>query len=196
MIHVKLVIGLGNPGEVYRSTRHNIGYVIIDHLAQQFSIDLSGQHPNLLTGRGPINGHEIILAKPGVFMNTSGKAVRELVKFYCLRTEDLIIIHDDIDLEFGRIKIKTAGGSGGHRGIESVCAALLTDSFIRLRIGIGRPPKYLMAKEFVLQPFTAEEQEKLTQIKENATDCLKIILNKGVTAAMNIFHSPQKIAAE
>jgi len=196
VIHVKLVIGLGNPGEVYRFTRHNIGYVIIDHLAQQFSIDLRGQHPNLLTGRGAINGHEIILAKPGVFMNTSGTAVRELVKFYCLRTEDLIIIHDDIDLAFGRIKIKTAGGSGGHRGVESVCAALLTDNFIRLRIGIGRPPKHLMAKEFVLQPFTDEEQEKLTQIKENATDCLKIILNKGVTAAMNIFHSPQKIGAE
>lgn len=190
---MKLVIGLGNPGEVYRSTRHNIGYVIIDHLAQQFGIALTAQHLNSLTGQGTINGHEIILAKPGTFMNTSGTVVRELVNFYCLRTEDLIIIHDDIDLEFGRIKIKTAGGSGGHRGIESVCLALLTDSFIRLRMGIGRPPKHLMAREFVLQPFTDEEQKKLMQIKESATDCLKIILNKGVAAAMNIFHRSQKI---
>ncbi len=191
---MKLVVGLGNPGEVYQATRHNIGYLIVDHIAQQYHITLTGQQLNALTGKGTINDHEIILAKPGAFMNASGAVVRELVNFFCLTPEDLIIIHDDIDLEFGRIKVKTAGGSGGHRGVESICGALREDTFVRLRIGIGRPPKHLPAKEFVLQPFTEDEHHKLTEIIKSATDCLKIILSKGVVAAMNIYHKSQKIA--
>jgi len=115
---VKLVVGLGNPGELYRATRHNIGYLVIDYLAVHHNIALRTQHISAILGHGAIAGNDVLLAKPGTFMNVSGEAVREVACLYQLSAEDIIVIHDDIDLEFGRIKIKAAGGSGGHRALH------------------------------------------------------------------------------
>jgi PTH1 family peptidyl-tRNA hydrolase len=185
---VKLVVGLGNPGELYYATRHNIGYVVIDYLAQHYHIALRTRDLSALLGHGAISGNDILLAKPETFMNLSGDAVQAIACLYQLSTEDIIVIHDDIDLEFGRIKIKATGGSGGHRGVTSICAALLKETFIRIRIGIGRPPPEQGATEFVLQPFTDEEQQQIAAIVINAAQCLEIILSQGLAAAMNTFH--------
>jgi PTH1 family peptidyl-tRNA hydrolase len=190
---MKLAVGLGNPGTAYRTTRHNIGYLVIDYLAELHHIALCAQLHGALLGSGVIAGHDAVLAKPETFMNLSGDAVRELAGFYQLASADIIVIHDDIDLAFGRIKIKTAGGSGGHRGVESICAAVAEDSFIRIRIGIGRPPLECSATEFVLQPFTNAEQQQLPPIIKTAGHCLELILSKGPAAAMNIVHKNNQL---
>jgi len=189
VVDVKLIVGLGNPGELYRVTRHNIGYVVIDYLAQCYQITLRTRHLSALLGHGAIGGNDIVLAKPGTFMNLSGEAVREVACLYQLSAEDIIVIHDDIDLEFGRIKIKAEGGSGGHRGVASICAALLKDTFIRIRLGIGRPPLEHGATEFVLQPFTDAEQQQLSAIITSAAQCLETVVSQGTAAAMNTFHN-------
>jgi PTH1 family peptidyl-tRNA hydrolase len=189
VVDVKLIVGLGNPGELYRVTRHNIGYVVIDYLAQCCQITLRTRHLSALLGHGAIGGNDIVLAKPETFMNLSGDAVRAIACFYQLSAEDIIVIHDDIDLEFGRIKIKAEGGSGGHRGVASICAALLKDTFIRIRLGIGRPPLEHGATEFVLQPFTDAEQQQLSAIITSAAQCLEIVVSQGTAAAMNTFHN-------
>ena len=186
---MKLVVGLGNPGELYRATRHNIGYLVIDYLAQHHQIALCIQYVSAILGHGAIGDNDILLAKPGTFMNVSGEAVREVACLYQLSAEDIIVIHDDIDLEFGRIKIKAEGGSGGHRGVASICAALLKDTFIRIRLGIGRPPLEHGATEFVLQPFTDAEQQQLSAIITSAAQCLEIVVSQGTAAAMNTFHN-------
>jgi len=189
VVHVKLVVGLGNPGELYHATRHNIGYLVIDYLAQHHHIALCTQHLSAILGHGAIGGNDVLLAKPGTFMNVSGEAVREVACLYQLSAEDIIVIHDDIDLEFGRIKIKAEGGSGGHRGVASICAALLKDTFIRIRLGIGRPPLEHGATEFVLQPFTDAEQQQLSAIITSAAQCLETVVSQGTAAAMNTFHN-------
>jgi PTH1 family peptidyl-tRNA hydrolase len=192
---MKLAVGVGNPGEAYRATRHNIGYLVIDYLAVHHNIALRTQHFSAILGHGAIGGNDVLLAKPETFMNVSGEAVREVVCLYQLSAEDIIVIHDDIDLEFGRIKIKADGGSGGHRGVASICAALLQDAFTRIRIGIGRPPPDQGATEFVLQPFTDAEQQQLSTIIASAVQCLEIVVSQGAVAAMNIFHKKTALPA-
>jgi PTH1 family peptidyl-tRNA hydrolase len=187
VVHVKLVVGLGNPGELYHATRHNIGYLVIDYLAQYYQIALCTRHLNALLGHGVIGDNDILLVKPDTFMNLSGDAVQAIACFYQLSAEDIIVIHDDIDLEFGRIKITATGGSGGHRGVASICAALQKGAFIRIRIGIGRPPPDQGATEFVLQPFTDAEQHQLAAIIKSTAQCLDLVLSQGLTAAMNTF---------
>jgi PTH1 family peptidyl-tRNA hydrolase len=194
VVHVRLVVGLGNAGKIYRATRHNIGYVIIDYCAQHYNIALQTRYLKALLGYGTIGSNDVILAKPETFMNLSGEAVRVIACFYQLHAEDIIVIHDDIDLEFGRIKIKTAGGSGGHRGVASICAALLKDTFIRIRIGIGRPPHGYDATEFVLQPFTDHEQQQLAAIAKSTVQCLETVLIRGPAAAMNAFHNKTSLS--
>ena len=185
---MKLAVGLGNPGEAYRATRHNIGNLLIDYLAHHHHIALGTRHHGALLGSGVIADCKVVLAKPETYMNVSGDAILKIAGFYKLDAADIIVIHDDIDLEFGRIKIKAGGGSGGHRGVESICAALLSDSFTRVRIGIGRPPLEYGATEFVLQPFTDAEQQQLSVIIKNAGQCFELILSEGPAAAMNTFH--------
>ena len=185
---MKMAVGLGNPGAAYYATRHNIGYRVIDYLAQCHHIALCTKHPSALLGRGVIAGCDVLLAKPKTFMNLSGNSVRELASCYQLSAANIIVIHDDIDLVFGRIKIKNAGGSGGHRGVESICAALTDDTFVRVRIGIGRPPPGQNTTEFVLQPFAVDESPLVDTLITSAAQCLELVLNQGTVAAMNTFH--------
>lgn len=186
---MKLIVGLGNPGDIYAGSRHNIGFSLIKSLAKSHKIALKNDRAAFsLSGRGRIGGQNIMLAMPLTFMNLSGEAVRSLLKRYRIPADDLLVVCDDLDLEFGRLKIRPAGSSGGHRGLESIIGSLDNTKFARLRIGIGKPLQSRDAAEYVLENFTAEEKKEIKQIIGMASDCCLVWLKRGITEAMNIFN--------
>ncbi len=185
---MKLIVGLGNPGKEYASNRHNIGFLVINRLAKKNSIALKGRKFKSRWGKGEISGHTVLLAKPQTFMNLSGEAVRTIAHFYKIAPSDIIVVHDDSDIEFGCLKIKITGGSGGHRGIDSIISLLRDNTFIRIRVGIGRPSPSIDHSEFVLSPFNESEQESLEQVINKARDCLEMLVTHGPEAVMNKFH--------
>jgi PTH1 family peptidyl-tRNA hydrolase len=189
---VKLIGGLGNPGAAYQATRHNIGYRLLEYISQQNNIPL--QQPAVLAyiGQGTLWDIPVVLAKPLTFMNRSGEAIKALADYFSIPYSNIIIIHDDLDLPFGQIRIKTRGGSGGHRGIASLLRCLKQDTFIRIRIGIGRPLCGTDESQFVLQAFSAEEEKNLDEIIVRAGQCLKTLLIEGPEIAMNQFHKKYK----
>jgi PTH1 family peptidyl-tRNA hydrolase len=185
---VKLIAGLGNPGAAYQATRHNIGYRLLEYISLQNKIPLQQQAVLSYIGQGTLWDIPVVLAKPLTFMNRSGEAVKALADYYRILYANIIIIHDDLDLPFGQIRIKTRGGSGGHRGIASLLDWLKEDTFIRIRIGIGRPLSGTEESQFVLQAFSAEEEKNLDEIIVRAGQCLKTLLIAGPEIAMNEFH--------
>jgi PTH1 family peptidyl-tRNA hydrolase len=184
----RLIIGLGNPGEKYRRTRHNIGFMVVDRLANVHGIPLDRQKFNALFGRGKVESHPVILVKPMTYMNRSGPAARDLAFFFKLDTQDILVIHDDIDLVFGQIKIKEKGGNGGHNGVKSLIEALGTGEFTRLRVGIGRPEIRQNVTNHVLSGFDAQQEKLLEGVLSTAQDAVETILFKGIPEAMNRFH--------
>lgn len=186
---VRLVAGLGNPGNPYRKTRHNAGFMVIDDLADHFSIDLRQSKFNAEFGRGLIGEEKVILVKPQAFMNRSGPPVRQIADFYKIPVQDILVIHDDIDIIFGNVKIKEKGGDGGHRGLKSLKDTLGSDAFIRLRIGVGRPIAQMRVIDHVLGRFNSEERKMLSLIIESARDAVVVILSKGIRETMNLFNS-------
>ncbi|MFQ5843111.1 MAG: aminoacyl-tRNA hydrolase, partial [Thermodesulfobacteriota bacterium] len=148
---MNLIVGLGNPGRKYRFTRHNTGFLVIDGLAKRNGIDLGERRYKARFGRGLIKEHEAILAKPLTFMNLSGVAVGRIMEVFHLEEKDLIVIHDDVDMDFGRIKIRQGGGHGGHKGIESIQDLLGCSGFVRVKVGIGRPTEYKDLSDYVLE---------------------------------------------
>lgn len=185
---MKLIGGLGNPGALYQSTRHNLGYCVLDYISRQNRIPLKQQTAQAFSGQGTLWDIPVVLVKPATFMNRSGEAIKAFSAYFRIAPSDIIIIHDDLDLEFGQIKIKTKGGSGGHRGIESIIDALKETAFTRIRIGIGRPLRGEDESEFVLQPFSAEEHSNVHELIMGAAQCLKTVVTEGPAAAMNQFH--------
>ena len=193
-----LIIGLGNPGTKYKNTRHNIGFMAVDYLSGANSIKCSNLDFNSQWGRGIICEREVILAKPQTFMNLSGKAVKALSGFFHKKSEDIIVIYDDIDLDLGAIRIRAKGSSGGHRGIESIIEQLGTKNFPRIRLGIGRPRderqeargkrSEVDVAEYVLSPFSKEEKATLKQVLEMIKDAVDIIVKDGIEKAMNRFN--------
>ena len=183
----QLIVGLGNPGEEYRLTRHNVGFMVVDQLAHKYHISLDKQHVESVFGLGRVNGRTVILARPMTFMNLSGQAVRNVARLFNLDTKDLLVIHDDIDLVFGRIKIKRKGGDGGHNGIKSIIEAFGSGAFARVRIGIGRPDTKQEVKGYVLNRFDARQEGGLYKLLTMAQDAVETILFKGLTEAMNRF---------
>jgi PTH1 family peptidyl-tRNA hydrolase len=183
-----LVVGLGNPGPAYRHTRHNVGFMVIDSLASKQGIVLNQRRFANLFGVGTFKARRLILAKPMTFMNLSGPAVRHLADSFRLDTKHLLVIHDDIDLVFGRIKIKMKGGDGGHNGVMSLIEAFGDDSFVRVRFGIGRPDTKEAVKGYVLDRFDAGQQALLEDVVSSAQGAVETILIKGVPEAMNQFH--------
>ncbi len=182
-------MGLGNPGNIYADSRHNIGFSLIRALAKIHKILLKNDKgTSSLNGKGQIDGQNITLAMPLTFMNLSGEAVKSLLKRHRLALDDLLIVCDDLDLEFGRLKIKPGGSSGGHRGLESIIGSLKSTRFARLRIGIGRPVQSKNSAEYVLGNFTGKEKKEMKQILERSSGCCYLWLKKGVTEAMNIFN--------
>lgn len=185
-----LIAGLGNPGEEYEWTRHNIGFIVIDGLSRQFNIPLRHKTKTFIYGKGEMDGIAVILLKPITFMNRSGVAIRSaLEKFKGI--EDILIIYDDLDLDFGVIRIRRDGSSGGHRGVESIIQTLGIVDFIRVRIGIGRSQK-LSPERYVLSPFTKRERFIVEKIIEDAIVAISTIITKGVSYAQNIFHKKRK----
>ncbi len=192
---MKLIAGLGNPGAAYSLTRHNIGFMAADRIARETGIALNETKSHALIGHGSWCGQEVIIAKPQTFMNRSGQAIQALADSCAIAAEDIIVMHDDMDVVFGCLKIKVCGGSAGHRGISSLIDQLSTDLFLRLRIGIGRPPETMPGPDYVLEAFSSHELQRLSVITESVVQCVEVILTQGVAAAMNRFHTADPEAA-
>lgn len=186
---IRLIVGLGNPGDKYAKTRHNLGFMVVDAISETYSIPLDKKKFDALFGRGFINGNPVILAKPISFMNRSGPPTQKLAQFFNILCGDMLVIHDDIDLTYGRIKIKKKGGHGGHNGIRSLIDAFGGGDFIRLRIGIGRPDDaHIHVADHVLGRFSVEETKSLNQIITRARDAVVTIVCNGLTQGMNQFN--------
>lgn len=185
---VRLVVGLGNPGNTYQRTRHNVGFMVLDQIAEAFSIALVKQKFDTVFGRGSIDGVEVVLAKPMAFMNRSGPQVQKIARYYRILSEDMLVVHDDIDLAFGRIKIKEKGGDGGHKGVRSIIDAFGGGDFVRLRIGVGRPEAGISAADYVLGKFSLKEKKVLHRIITEARDAVVTILCKGAKEGMDRFN--------
>ena len=186
---LSLVVGLGNPGAAYAQTRHNAGFMVADELAGKFDIAFDKRKFDTVFGRGHIEREPVVLAKPMAFMNRSGPPVRSLADFFKISSEAVLVIHDDIDLAFGRLKIKEKGGHAGHNGIRSLIDAFGSDDFVRLRIGVGRSGFDISVSQYVLSKFSEQENESLAQIIATARDAVVTILCKGTKAGMNQFNS-------
>ena len=184
----RLIVGLGNPGEEYRFTRHNMGFVVVERLAQAHRIPLDKRKFNVVFGRGKVGSQPVILAQPMTFMNRCGPAARDLTRFFKFSTQDVLVIHDDIDLVFGKMKIKEKGGDGGHNGVKSLIEAWGSGAFTRLRIGIGRPQTRQSVRAYVLAGFDAQQETLLEDVIFTAQDAVETMLFEGVPEAMNRFH--------
>jgi peptidyl-tRNA hydrolase, PTH1 family len=185
---VKLIVGLGNPGKRYEHARHNFGFLVIDRLANQHDVAVKKNLCDALVGHWSFGGEQIILAKPQTFMNRSGAAVDRLLREYGATTENLVIVYDDLDLPFGRIRIRTRGSAAGHRGVLSILETLAGAPFYRVRVGIGRPPDGMNAVDYVLQPFDDEEMRELNEIVDRAADSVVCLLRDGPRRAMELYN--------
>ena len=180
-----LVVGLGNPGREYRDTRHNIGFMVIDQLCKELRVSMTRVQSKALVAVGMLEGQKIVLAKPQTFMNLSGQSVGGLVRFYKAPREQIIVAHDDLDLPLGTIRLRPGGGSAGQKGMESIIQQLGTQSFARLRLGIGRPPGQMEPAAYVLQHFTRGEQEIVGLLLPRAVAAVRTFVREGLDAAMN-----------
>lgn len=184
-----LVIGLGNPGPQYAKTRHNIGFMVADLLADRLGAPFKvHKRSGAEIVTGTFRHRPVVLAKPRAYMNESGRHVGPLAKFYSVSPADVIVIHDELDIDFGRIRLKLGGGEGGHNGLRSVANALVTKDFQRVRIGIGRPPGRKDPAAFVLELFTAAERKEVPAILEQAADATELLIETGLEPAQNLVH--------
>ena len=185
----KLIIGLGNPGDEYKNNRHNVGFILIDKIAQDFNVSFDTNKKKSLYVRGKINNIEYILLKPQTFMNLSGESAIYISKFFNIKTEDVIVIYDDMDIPFGTFKIRKGGSSGGHNGIKSLIAHFQTDDFTRIRIGIGRPSAGKKVNDYVLSNFSKKEREELdTVIANDVIEAVKVALFESSVIAQNKYN--------
>ena len=189
---MKIIVGLGNPGIPYRMTRHNIGFQVVDRLAKLNHIPIRTKRFKSLYGTGWIDSQQVVLAKPRTFMNRSGEAVKRAADFFHLRIEDLIVVHDDLDLPFGRLRFKQRGGDGGHQGVRSIIEMMGGNNFLRLKVGIGRPPQGMDPAEYVLDTFDKVMQSHLDQILSRAAESLNVLLLEGLEKAMNQFQKKDR----
>jgi len=186
---VKLIVGLGNPGARYAGTRHNMGFLVVDALAQRAGVEINRERFESLLGRGEISDVPVILAKPLTFMNLSGRSVAQIVRYFGIGAEDILIVHDDMDFPVGDVRIKAGGGAGGHKGLLSIIDHLGEADFARVRVGIGRPPARETAERYVLERFSEGETRDLAQAVERAGDAVIAVVSSGVQAAMNRFNA-------
>lgn len=182
-----LVVGLGNPGPDYAANRHNVGQMVLDILADRISASFKTHKANasVAEGRLGFGGPKIILAKPGTYMNNSGGPVSALMKFYDVEIQNVIVVHDELDIDAGAVRIKQGGGHAGHNGLRDIIAATDSNDFVRVRVGIGRPPGRMDAADFVLKNFSAEERKELPLLLALSADAVEEIVTKGALEAMN-----------
>ncbi len=193
-----LIAGLGNPGRKYQFTRHNLGFRVIETLAQNHRISLNQKKFQSIFGQGNIEGHKVHLLLPQTYMNLSGVAVGHWVRYFHSSPERLVVVHDDLDLAWGRIRIVAKGGAAGHRGVLSLIEHLQTNVFVRLRLGVGRPPGDQPPEVYVLETIPASRRAEMEQLVEEAGLALEMILRDGVERAMNEFNAqgPKKDQAQ
>ncbi len=185
---MKIIIGLGNPEEKYTGTRHNIGFDVIDRLASEYNIGVMTYKHRALIGTGVIDGVKVVLAKPQTYMNLSGESVRELVGYYKVDpAEDIIIIHDDVSLPVGQLRIRKKGSAGGHNGLKSIIAAV-GDSFCRVKFGVGEKPPRMDLADYVLGHFPQEEWPVIKDGVVDACAAVKVMITKGPDEAMNVYN--------
>ncbi len=185
-----LIVGLGNPGKTYHGTRHNLGFRVVDRLAEIQGIGIGQKKFRGEFGSGSIGGKRVGLLKPSTYMNLSGEAVAAAVSYLKIPAERVLIVHDDVDLALGRIQVKSGGGAGGHRGLQSVITSLNAEGFARIRLGVGRPPETDQeVSGYVLKPFGAAELSSAAEAVERAAGAAVTWLEDGLTTAMNRYNS-------
>jgi PTH1 family peptidyl-tRNA hydrolase len=186
-----IVVGLGNPGPGYAGNRHNVGQMVLAEMAHRLSARFTRHRTESSVAEGRLvpGGARFVLAKPNTFMNVSGGPVQALLRFYDLDVSRLIVVHDELDIDFDTIKLKHGGGHGGHNGLRDIIAATGSNEFTRVRVGIGRPPGRQPAADFVLKDFTAAERQNLPILLADAADAVEMIASDGLTAAQLKFHT-------
>lgn len=190
MTGTTLIVGLGNPGPEYERTRHNIGHRVAGELASRMGAGFTRHKAGAVvaTGRLGIGGPRVVIAMSTDYMNTSGRPVSALCRFYGVEPADLVVVHDELDIPFDTLRVKRGGGEGGHNGLKSISASLGTKDYARVRVGIGRPPGRMDVADFVLSPFTKEEQQLLPLHVDRAADAVEKLLTDGLAAAQTAFH--------
>ncbi|MGK5114690.1 MULTISPECIES: aminoacyl-tRNA hydrolase [unclassified Geodermatophilus] len=186
-----LVVGLGNPGPSYAGHRHNVGAMVLDELAARAGIRLSpgkGARSRALSGEGRLAGRRVVLARPTTYMNESGGPVRGLLDYHHLPACDLVVLHDELDLPFSCVRLKRGGGEGGHNGLRSITRSTGTKDYLRVRVGIGRPPGRQDPADFVLKDFSGTERKELGLLLAEAADATEELLTRGLEAAQNVVH--------
>lgn len=190
-----LIVGLGNPTKQYDNTRHNVGFEVIDALAEEYNIKVGEKKHKALIGKGTINGCKVVLAKPQTYMNLSGESIAELVRYYKLQPEtDIIVIFDDISFVPGNLRIRKSGSAGGHNGVKSIIKCLGTQDFMRIKMGVGEKPKNIDLADYVLGHFSRAEREALASGIARSKDAIKLMLQGEVDRAMNEFN--KKVAEQ
>jgi len=190
---MKLIVGLGNPGRVYANNRHNTGFMCLNHFARSQGISLDKKQGKARIGEGEIAGRKVILARPQTYMNSSGESVSPLVRKFNINPGNLVVIHDDLDLPLGKIRISQSSSSGGHKGIESIISHLGSRDFIRVRVGIGRPASTQDSSEtaiidYVLSDFTPEEKQIISHVMPGVSEAIYCLLTEDTTSAMNRYN--------
>ena len=185
---MKVVLGLGNPGKKHQRTRHNLGFLVVDRVASGNRIAIKKKRYDSLIGDWQTNEEKILLVKPQTYMNHSGEVVKHLFRSFPVAVQDLVVIHDDLDLPFGRIRIRPRGGAGGHRGVLSILESLGEEGFFRVRVGIGRPPPGMDPTDFVLDRFSPQEISQLDEVVSKAADAVECLLEEGSRRAMEKFN--------
>lgn len=194
---MKIIAGLGNPGREYEGTRHNIGFSVIEQLADQYNISMTEKKHKAVYGRGMIEGEKVILLKPQTYMNLSGESIVDAVHYYKIDPEEnLIVIYDDIDLAPGRIRIRAKGSAGGHNGVKNIIANLGTQIFPRIRVGVGEKPKGWDLVDYVLGRFSGDELPLIEEGKKAACQAVSIIVGQSVEAAMNQMNGKKQDGSE
>lgn len=188
-----IIAGLGNPTLQYEGTRHNVGFDVIDTLAERYNISVDTRKSRALIGKGMIEGHKVILVKPQTYMNLSGESIRSLVDYYKVDEEsELIVIYDDVSLGVGQLRIRKKGSAGGHNGIKSILSELGTDVFLRIKVGVGEKPRKYDLADYVLGHFSKEEKEQMQEGYQKAADAVSMLLNGETEAAMNQYNRKVK----
>ena len=186
-----LVVGLGNPGPEYSGNRHNVGQMVLDGLAERVGGKFKAHKARalVLEGRLGIGGPRLVLAKPGTYMNVSGGPVSALAKFYDVDPSRVVAVHDEIDIPFNTVKLKIGGGEGGHNGLRDISKALATKDYLRVRVGVGRPPGRMDTADYVLRDFGTAEKKELPFLLDDAADAVELLIREGLTAAQQQFHT-------
>ncbi len=187
---IRLLVGLGNPGKKYEKTRHNVGFMVVDEFLRRLKVQDYSEECLSHLYRVRLQGKELLVAKPQTYMNNSGLAVLNLLEEYDISPEEMLVVYDDLDLPLGRLRLRSEGSSGGHHGIESIIREIKTEKFPRLRVGIGRPKDRNRVVDYVLSPFSGEEEQVLSRVLKRASECLQRCVEYGVEESMNFCNAP------